>query len=195
MPHDAVSSDNDPMTPIARAMNRLLEILPVRLAKIGAGKLRCESGTRVKTPTRLFLGRGVTLQRRSLLHCGGKSWCDYKGSITLGDHVVVGPNCILYGAGVIRVGDYTHLGPGSMIITQSGVVDDDSRFSLNPARIHEPVELGKGVWIGAGAVLVGGTKLGDGCTVGPNSVVSGEYGPGTTLIGNPARVSRTRAIG
>ena len=194
MTHDTAPLANTPLSKMSFALNRLLELLPVRLTKIGADRLRCEASVKVKTPTRLILGRGVTLQRRSLLHCGGKPWCDYKGAITLGDHVVIGPNCVLYGAGAIRVGDYTHLGPGAMIITQSGVVDDQSRFSVAPARIHAPVEVGKGVWIGAGAVLVGGTRLGDGCTVSPNSVVSGDYGPGTTLVGNPARVARTHSI-
>ncbi len=194
MAYDAASSANTTLTPIARVHNRLLERLPIRLVKLGAERLRCESGATVKTPTRLFLGRGVTLQRGCLLHCGGRVWCDYGGAIHLGDHVVIGPNCILYGAGVIRIGDFSHLGPGSMIMTQAGVVDDESRFSLSPRRIHEPVEVGKGTWIGAGAVLVGGTRLGDGCTVSPNSVVSGEYGPGTTLVGNPARVARQHDI-
>ena len=121
-------------------------------------------------------------------------WSDYEGAIHLGDQVVIGPNCILYGAGVIRIGDFTHLGPGSMIMTQAGVVDDESRFTLTPKRIHEPVEVGRGTWIGAGAVLVGGTRLGDGCTVSPNSVVSGEYAAGTTLVGNPARVARQHNV-
>ncbi|MBJ18192.1 MAG: hypothetical protein CL933_02095 [Deltaproteobacteria bacterium] len=194
-----MTDENPPATSLpigrgARAFNRVLEVLPPWLAKIGARQFRCEPGVKVKTPTRLTLGRGVTLQRRSLLHCGGKSWCGYGGAIALGHYVVIGPNCVLYGAGRIVIGDYTHLGPGAMIMTQSGVVGDDSRFSVLPKRIHEPVEIGQGVWIGAGAVLVGGTRLGDGCTVSPNSVVSGEYGPGTTLVGNPARVARMHSI-
>lgn len=188
------SSQRRPLGRGARLLNRVLQLLPARLARIGASGLRCERGVAIKTPTRLFLGAGVTLQRNSLLHCGGKAWCDYDGSITLGDHVVIGPNCLLYGAGGITVGEFTHLGPGAMIITQSGVVDDDSRFSVTPARLHAPIEIGRGVWIGAGAVIVGGTRLGDGCTVGPNSVVSGDYAAGTTLIGNPARVARTHAV-
>ncbi len=183
-----------PLGAAERAYNKLLEIFPARLARIGASGLSCERGVAIKTPTRLFVGRRVTLQRNSLLHCGGKAWCDYDGSITLGDHVVIGPNCVLYGAGGISIGEFTHLGPGAMVITQSGVVDDDSRFSVTPARVHEPIEIGSGVWIGAGAVIVGGTRLGDGCTVSPNSVVSGEYPAGTTLVGNPARVARTHTV-
>ena len=194
MTANAASSTSGPLSPGARALNKALELLPARLAKLGAAGLRCERGVTIKTPTRLFLGRGVTLQRRSLLHCGGKAWCDYDGMIDIANDVVIGPGCVLYGAGGITIGEFTHLGPGAMIITQSGVVDDDSRFSLTPARIHEPVEIGRGVWIGAGAVLVGGTRLGDGCTVSPNSVVSGEYDAGTTLVGNPARVARAHSV-
>ena len=193
MTDNTAPSARNSASPVTRVIDRLLELLPARLAKLGAKNLRCERGVTVKTPSRLFLGQGVTLQRRSLLHCGGRSWCDFGGEISLGDHVLVGPNCVLYGAGIIRIGDFTHLGPGSMVITQSGVVDDESRFSVTPQRIHDSVEIGKGVWIGAGAILVGGTRLGDGCTVSPNSVVSGEYGPGTTLVGNPARVARVHS--
>ena len=172
---------------LQRLKNALLELLPVRLAKPRARGLICERGVIVKTPTRLALGSGVALQRRAILHCGGRAWSDYKGYIELGDNVVIGPNCILYGAGTIRIGDFTHLGPAAMIMTQSGISDSESRQSTKPGHVVGPVLLGKGVWIGAGAVILGGTVLGDKCNVGPNSVVQGEHAPGTSLIGNPAR--------
>ncbi len=170
----------------------LLEVLPVQLAKFSAKGLRCERFVKVKTPSRLKLGRGVVLQRSSTLHCGGKSWSGYQGGIELGDYVVVGPLCILYGATTIRVGDYTHFGPGSMVMTQAGNANSNTRRSTTPGHVVEPVTIGSGVWIGAGAIILGGTVLGDDCIVGPNSVVSGEYGRGTSLIGNPARVAHVR---
>lgn len=175
-----------------RLLNALLELIPVRIAKLSAKGLRCERGVVVKTPMRLKLGRNVVLQRRSILHCGGRKWSDYKGGIDLGNYVVVGPGCILYGAGTIRVGDYTHFGPGSMVMTQSGNMRSGARLTATPGHLVEPVVLGDGVWIGAGAVILGGTTLGDNCTVGPNSVVLGNYPAGTSLIGNPARAVMRR---
>lgn len=175
-----------------RIIEMVLEAIPVQLAKVSAKGLRCERYVKVKTPSRLKLGRGVVLQRASLLHCGGKVWCDYDGGIELGNHVVVGPSCILYGAATIRVGDYTHFGPGSMIMTQAGNSNSKTRRSTIPGHLVRPVVIGSGVWIGAGAVILGGTVLGDDCIVSPNSVVSGEYGQGTSLIGNPARVAQIR---
>ncbi|MFQ6023268.1 MAG: DapH/DapD/GlmU-related protein [Acidiferrobacterales bacterium] len=77
-----------------------------------------------------------------------------------------------------------------MILSQSGL-PTDRRLSANPDILFEPVNIGKGCWIGAGAVILGNTVLGDNCTVGPNSVVKGHYPANTVLIGNPARVSAT----
>ncbi|NNL99130.1 MAG: acyltransferase, partial [Gammaproteobacteria bacterium] len=146
----------------------------------------------LKTPTRLRIGDGVVIQRRAVLHCGGRAWSDYQGGIDIGNHVVIGPGCYLYGAGTIEIGDYTHFGPGSMVMTQSGNAASPTRQSTTPGHLVEPVRIGSGVWIGAGAVILGGTTLGDNCLVGPNSVVKGNYDAGTTLIGNPARVVRQR---
>ena len=170
--------------------NIFLEFLPLWLLQWKARSFRYEAGVKVKTPSRLSLGNNVTIQRGSLLHCGGKPWCDYQGKITLLDHVVIGPHCILYGAGEITVGAYTHLGPGAMIIAQGGVVNGPNRLTPTPDRVHESIIIGKGCWIGAGAVILGGSILEENCTIGPNSVVKGHYEAGTTLIGNPARVSR-----
>jgi acetyltransferase-like isoleucine patch superfamily enzyme len=172
------------------ALEILRELLPVRLSKLTARGLSCEIGVFVKTPSRLVLGRDVTLQRRALLHCGGKKWCDYGGGIELGDGVVIGPNCVLYGAGTIQVGAYSHLGPGSMLIAQCGDVNTRNRLTQHIGHVNDPIILGKGVWIGAGAVILGNTVLGDHCVVSANSVVSGHFPAGTTLIGNPARVAK-----
>lgn len=59
----------------------------------------------------------------------------------------------------------------------------------HPQLVFEPIELGEGSWLGAGAVVLQGTIVGAGCTIGPNAVVKGEDPPGSVLVGNPARFS------
>lgn len=187
-----ISSKGEAPGAARKALELLRELIPARLAMIGASGFGCEPGVVIKSPSRLHLGRNVVLQRRALLHCGGKDWCDYGGGIELGDGVVIGPGCILYGAGTIRIGDYSHMGPGAMIMAQAGDVASVNRLTDRPGHRNEPVEIGEGVWIGAGAVILGNTRLGNNCVVGPNSVVSGDYLEGTTLIGNPARAIHRR---
>lgn len=52
--------------------------------------------------------------------------------------------------------------------------------------------LGSGVMVGAGSILLGAITVGDGVRVGAGSVVVDDVPANTTVVGNPARVVRTR---
>lgn len=186
-PDNPVLSQHPP-GPWATLVSRILERLPLRLVKLGAKNLTVERGVLVRAPDRLELGANITIQRNSIIHCGGRRWCRYAGKVTIGDHVVIGPDCIIYGAGEASIGEFSHFGPKVIVMTQAGLANDN-RMTPNPNHLLEPIVIGKGCWIGAGAVILGGTVLGDGCTVGPNAVVKGTYPENSVLIGNPARMS------
>ncbi|REL36978.1 serine O-acetyltransferase [Thalassotalea euphylliae] len=47
--------------------------------------------------------------------------------------------------------------------------------------------IGKGVFIGAGAVILGPVTIGDGAKIGANSVVLSDVESNTTVVGIPAR--------
>lgn len=52
--------------------------------------------------------------------------------------------------------------------------------------------LGNGVLVGAGSILLGAITVGDGAYIGAGSVVVDNVPANTTVVGNPARVVRTR---
>lgn len=52
--------------------------------------------------------------------------------------------------------------------------------------------IGDGVLVGAGARVLGGIELADGCAVGANSVVLTDVPPGATVVGIPGRVVARR---
>jgi maltose O-acetyltransferase len=54
-----------------------------------------------------------------------------------------------------------------------------------------PVRIGSNVWIGGGAIVLPGVSIGDDAIVGAGSVVTRDVPPGTTVVGNPARVSKS----
>lgn len=147
-----------------------------------------ESQVTIKTPSRLRYGKGTTLQRGTIIHCGGRAWSNGQGHVDLGNHVVVGPGCMIYGAGGITLGDYVHLGPGVKLMSQAGE-HGPSRLSPYPDYRLAPISVGQGGWIGAGAVVLAGSKLGICVTVAPNSVVSGTVPDFAVVVGNPCRVA------
>lgn len=47
---------------------------------------------------------------------------------------------------------------------------------------------GDNVYVGTGALIIGGVTLGDGCKVGAGAVVTKDVPPGSIAVGNPARL-------
>jgi len=92
------------------------------------------------------------------------------------------PGCYIQGIGKISIGDYTLIGPNVTIISANHDLYD------NRKHIQEEVHIGKSCWIGSGAVILPGVKLGDFTIVGAGSVVTRSYVEGYAVIaGNPAR--------
>lgn len=152
-----------------------------------SGGSRVSWSAKFRSPSRIELGRGVDIPDGCILHGGGKYWCDYRGHVRMGREVKLGPYCILYGAGGIDIGDFVHLGPGAKIISQAGL-HGRSRLTASPEFILEPVSVGEGTWIGAGAIVLGGCQIGRCVTIAPNSVVSGVVPDFSVVAGNPGRI-------
>jgi acetyltransferase-like isoleucine patch superfamily enzyme len=54
------------------------------------------------------------------------------------------------------------------------------------------ITVGNDVWIGTGATILSGVTIGDGAVVGAGSVVASDIPPYGIVVGNPARLIRTR---
>jgi serine O-acetyltransferase len=100
------------------------------------------------------------------------------------------------------IGRGAEFGPGLVLIHATGVVINGSvrggrgvhlehQVTIGAERRQSPT-LGDGVFVGAGAKVVGPVTLGDGCRVGANAVVVRDVPPHTTVVGIPARVVRRR---
>jgi acetyltransferase-like isoleucine patch superfamily enzyme len=57
---------------------------------------------------------------------------------------------------------------------------------------QDAVSIGRDVWIGGGAIVLGGVHIGDGAVIGAGAVVSRDIAPYGIAVGNPARVIRQR---
>ncbi len=147
-----------------------------------------EKAVTIKYVDSIRIGRHCTLQSGVYLY-GSRSG----KPVLLGDYVAIGGGGILLGEGGLEVGDFTHLGPRVVITTQYGDSRSD-KLQPNAVLKYAAVKLGRGCWIGAGSVIMPGSKLGEGCIVAPNSVVIGNWPDATVLSGNPARPKQQNKV-
>jgi len=88
--------------------------------------------------------------------------------IHIGNAVLFGPNCQLYGA--------TH---------SVSLVERDTMLER-----ALPIRIGDDCWMGGNVCIMAGVTIGEGCTIGAGSVVTKDIPPFSIAVGNPARVVR-----
>ena len=114
-------------------------------------------------------------------------FCDYGTNIELGERVFFNFNCIVLDVCRVRIGDYTLFGPAVQIYTPMHPFDAEQR---RVAEFGKPVDIGSDVWIGGGAIILPGVRIGSRAVIGAGSVVTRDVPDRVFAAGNPCRVIR-----
>ena len=114
-------------------------------------------------------------------------FCDYGTNIELGERVFFNFNCIVLDVCRVRIGDYTLIGPAVQIYTPMHPLDAGER---RQKEFGKPVEIGSDVWIGGGAIILPGIRIGSRAVIGAGSVVTRDVPDQVFAAGNPCRVIR-----
>lgn len=77
-----------------------------------------------------------------------------------------------------------------IIDTDHGIVKDE--LMRNQKNTVSPISIGEDVWIAAGAKVLRGSVLEDGCIIGAQSVVKGKITSNAIAVGVPAKIIRYR---
>jgi maltose O-acetyltransferase len=115
-------------------------------------------------------------------------FCDYGENILLGRSVFFNYNCVVLDVCEVRVGDFTLMGPAVQIYTPLHPMDATARRGAEYGR---PVAIGADVWVGGGAIICPGVRIGDRAVIGAGSVVTRDIPADVCAAGNPCRVIRS----
>lgn len=114
--------------------------------------------------------------------------CEFGSGIRLGTGFFANFDCVMLDGGTITIGDHVLLGPKVGIYTSNHCLDADERAA--GGCIARPVVIGNRVWVGGGVSINPGVTIGDGSVIGSGSVVTKDIPAGVLAVGNPARVVR-----
>lgn len=114
-------------------------------------------------------------------------FCDHGLRLRVGAEVFINHGCTLNDMGGIEIGDRTMIGPNVSLLTAGHPTPvAQRRAGITVA----PIVIGADVWIGAGAIVLGGVSVGDGAVLAAGAVVSRDVPPATLVAGVPARAVR-----
>lgn len=166
-------------------------------AELTAARMRASALCETLNATREADPESRRRLSRELFGAGGESvwvrspfFCDYGSNIELGERVFFNFNCVVLDVCLVRIGSFSLFGPAVQIYTATHPLDAELRRSQE---FGKPVTIGSDVWVGGGAIILPGVRIGSRAVIGAGSVVTRDIPEGAFAAGNPCRVIRAVA--
>lgn len=115
-------------------------------------------------------------------------YCSYGQNIYIGDYVFLNVSCAVLDCNEVYIGHHVMIGPAVQIYTAAHLLQAEAR--IQGWEVAKPIVIEDNVWLGGGAILLPGAKIGRNAVVGAGAVVPGSVPANTVVAGNPARVIR-----
>lgn len=110
-------------------------------------------------------------------------YTEFGRNITIGERVFINSGCHFQDHGGIHIGDDCLIGHHVILATLGHNQIPEKRAECIPAPIH----IGRKVWIGARAVIIGGVTIGDNSIIAAGAVVRSNVPANSIYGGVPAR--------
>jgi carbonic anhydrase/acetyltransferase-like protein (isoleucine patch superfamily) len=171
-----------------------------RFAEFGEGSLICFPPGDSLGEEHIALGRGTLVAAGVTLSVGmapGQPLPTGASSpvLRIGDRCLIGRGSHVVAHRSVVVEDDVITGPGCYVTDQNHVYADPGTPIGRQWPTDDPVHIGAGSWLGAGAVILPGTSLGRNTVVGAGAVVRGSFPDHAVLAGTPARIVRRYEAG
>ena len=129
----------------------------------------------------ITIGTGVFIGRNSILSCKN-------GGIAIGDRANIGFNCEVFSASQVTVGADVLMAAYCYVIGGDHEYADASKPVTEQGRRSKGVAVGDGVWLGAGAKILDGVRIGAHAIIGAGAVVRVDVPEYAVAAGRPARI-------
>ena len=129
------------------------------------------------------MGSQSGIFRDVVIHCPQK--------VSIGNRCVIAEFVHIWGGGGVSIGDDVLLASHVAITSMSHATDAPVFASTS---VKKTVVIENNVWVGAGAVILPGVRLGTGCIVGSGAVVTKDVPSNCIVVGVPARPLRQRRV-
>jgi acetyltransferase-like isoleucine patch superfamily enzyme len=143
---------------------------------------------------RLVMGDGVCVASSLRVNPLGNFQPSVLRALVPGAQLILGARVglsgtVLCAANLIEIGEGTILGSGAMVLDNDfHVPAGDWGWADGCEKTARPIRIGRGVFVGARAIILKGVTIGDRAVVGAGAVVTKPVPPRHFAVGNPARI-------
>ena len=107
-------------------------------------------------------------------------------------HIMIGKYCALARQLIFNIGRNQPYKNATIYPLDEIKISPRIKINLPTYRNPRQIIIGHDVWVGQGAMIMGGVKIGNGAVIGARAVVAKDIPPYAIAVGNPARVIKYR---
>ena len=161
-----------------------------RFGQFGNGALMCFPPTALFGEPSIHIGEDTMIGPHCSITVGMVPGQELFGNrmLVIGDRCVIGRGSSIAAHLSITIGDDVYFGPNVYVTDHNHTNDDPTLPVGRQAAPERPVVIGARSWLATGVVVTPGVTIGEGVSVGANSVVTRDLPDGCTAAGAPARV-------
>ncbi|WP_305151157.1 sugar O-acetyltransferase [uncultured Dubosiella sp.] len=113
---------------------------------------------------------------------------DYGTKTSIGSGTFVNHNAYFMDGGTITIGKHVFIGPNCGMYTANHPLDASERNA--GLEIALPIRIGDNVWLGGDVTILPGVTIGENAVIGAKSLVNKDIPANVLAVGNPCRVLR-----
>ncbi len=174
-------------------VGRRVHVTSARCLTLGSGvKLEDLAEIQCRSHRGIALGDGVTIGRGASVRPSSYYGHDMGEGLSVGAGTAIGALSWIGASGFVEIGTNVLIGPRVTILPENHLFEDTSVPIKKQGVAREGIVIEDDCWIGAGATLLAGVRVGRGSIVAAGAVVNRSVAPGSIVGGVPARVIGTR---
>lgn len=145
-----------------------------------------EKGVMVFHPENIIIEDDVYIGHQTIL----KGY--FKGELVIGKGTWIGQQCFIHSAGNLRIGRNVGIGPGVKIITSYHIEEGIKKPVLHSTLLFKEVVIEDDSDLGVGSVILPGVRIGKGVIVGAGAIVTKDVPDYAVVVGSPAKILKFR---
>lgn len=135
----------------------------------------------MRFPKNISLGANMVVKSGARL-CA----CNASAQISIGENTTVGYHTYMFASEKITIGDNCLIAPFVYLVDSDHSIAKDQLINQQ-ANQTAAIEIGNDVWIGTGAKILKGVRVGDGAVIAAGALVKDDVAPYAIVGGIPAK--------
>jgi acetyltransferase-like isoleucine patch superfamily enzyme len=136
----------------------------------------------------ISVGAFVVILRDAWLAVERPGWTKQAPVLEIGDSVAIRFGCTISAVESIIIEESVGMGANVSIIDSKHTWAPGDMNPMHGPIESAPIRIGRGSWLADRVTVAAGADIGEQCSIGPNSTVSGTIRDYSIVLGNPGRI-------